>query len=512
MSHRLPSCSTRGPLAFAALLLLSFLLLSPAAMAADGPVGRVIVANGDVTAVRAGESARSLDRGAPVYEGDEVRTGMRATAQLRFSDGGLFALEADTRFAVDTYGADDDEGGSALMRFLQGALRTITGSIGQGAGDTYRLNTPTATIGVRGTAYALSYCDDDCATAHDGPAGLYGRVGDGEVLVNTPRGVGAFGAGSYFFVPEGGAARSIIRPPTGILDGAADAAREEAGERLAAAAAGTGALPTRDDVAEWFRRFGITGVIFESGDTFDAEEESTTTPTTTTGLAGAAITASGVDNQAAPFFGSEFFPEGGNFTTDGSGNVDGVQFSSSGPNVQVTGATLVESGVESDLGVSWGRWEGLSPGELTADGNPATGNLAFAATDNFTEPTTVASLSGTLNYGNPTGPQPFDNLGKLWTVDALSLGVDFDAGDVIVNQFELSRGQIVTLSLDTVVSGSSPVTSDGIGFSVTGANGGAGVIGRFLGGAAEGLLVIFQANDTGVTGATINGTKILRKQ
>lgn len=493
------ACELRQRWLHAAALLVAFLLLSQTASAAVEPVGRLISTAGDVTAIRAGESARSLDRGDPVYEGDELRTGARATAQVRFSDGGLFALEADTRFAVNQYETGEDGGGSAFMQFLRGALRTITGSIGSNANDSYRVRTPTATIGVRGTSYALSYCDAECAAGHDGQPGLYGRVGDGEVRVTTPKGVGEFGAGSYFFVPEGGASRAIIKPPKGILEGGADRAREKAGEAIEAAV-GSGALPSREEVAAWFQRLGITGVVFESGDAFEVAGDSTT------GLGGVAVTARGLVGGEIQFSGFEFFPEGGDFTTDGSGNVDGVQFSN-GTDVQVTGAKLVESGFESDLGVGWGRWSG----DFTVNGSdPATGNLAFAVTDNFTEPTALASLSGTLNYGNPTGPQPFDTDGNLWAVDALSLGVDFDAVDVTLNQFDLSNTSLgASLSFTDTLEANLDLSANSLVLTTASVDGGATLFGRFVGGAADGMIVVFEVNPSQLR--VINGTKILRQ-
>lgn len=479
-------------------LLLVCVLLPAVAVAAVEPVGHMVSASGDVTAVRAGESARSLDRGDPVYEGDELRTGVRASAQIRFADGGLFALDNDTRFSVDSYETNDDGGGSALMSFLRGALRTITGTIGSRSDDDYRLRTPTATIGVRGTAYALSYCDAECAAGHDGRPGLYGQVGSGGVLVNTPKGVAEFGAGSYFFVSEDGVSRAILKPPKGILDGGADEARGEAGEALDDAAAG-GGLPSREEAAEWFESLGITGVIFESGDTFE----------------GGGGPATGVSGALAAFspsagVGIGAFPAGGNFTTDGSGNLDGVQFPS-GPIVQVTGATLDEAGIESDLGVAWGRWSG----GFDVDGSPATGNLAFAVSDNFTQPTTLASLNGSLTYGNPVGPQPFDDTGAAWAVDALSLGVDFDAVDITLNQFDLSPVAAGAGLSFTDLDVNDPsvdldLSANGLALSVVNSGGGAALIGRFVGGAADGLIVVFEANQTG--GPQISGLKILRPQ
>jgi len=497
MTHCVPPPGVRDLLPSVAFLFLLFMLSPVAVVAADGPVGRVIVANGDVTAVRAGESARSLDRGAPVYEGDEVRTGLRATAQLRFSDGGLFALQADTRFAVDTYEVNDDGGGSALMRFLRGALRTITGSIGQRADDTYRLDTPTATIGVRGTAYALHYCDVECADSHGGEPGLYGRVGDGEVLVTTSGGNARFRAGMYFFVPEGGPPRTILKPPEGILDGTgaddgddAETAEHDS-ETTITALEETSSLESEGvgDTSE---------PIFEASDTFIASDEGTVT-----NISGAAITASTSTQN-----GLEFFPEGGAFNTDGSGNVDEVQFTN-GPLVQLSGSsTLQESGSVQGLGVQWGRWE---DGLLVDGGAPVAGNLAFATTSNFTDPTTLASLSGSFNYSNPVGPSAFDTTNLLWTVDALSVGVDFGAGDLVLNQFDLSPVSGIGMSfVDGDVFGEDlQVNNNSIEIrAMNGVGDFAEIRGQFVGAAAEGMIVILFADQN--NGPEVTGTQVLQ--
>jgi hypothetical protein len=269
-------------------------------------------------------------------------------------------------------------------------------------------------------------------------------------------------------------------------------------------------VPSREDVAAWFQRFGITGVVFESGDTFEGLDESTTG--SSTGQVGVAISSNGSDDQGVDYQGIDVVPT--SFSTDGSGNVVGVEFSS-GTTVQVNVGTPVESGVESDLGVSWGRWEGPNPGDFTVNGAPAErGNLAFAITDNLTEPTTLASLNGTLDYGNPVGPKPFDTAGAPWTVDALSLGVNFDLENVTLNQFDLTPdGGGLGLSFDSgdPLSGVTlDLQQNGLSLVVTNPGGGAVFVGRFVGGAADGMIVAFQANSN--QGPQINGTKILTQE
>ncbi len=148
--HRPPA----GPILAA---LLACLLFMPVNAAAAEQVGRVLVAVGGVTAEQADASARGLGRRDPIYAGERIRTGTRGRVQIRFQDGAMVDLDPGSTCEVEEYASDDD-GGSAVMNFLKGAMRTITGAIGGNRGDDYRMNTTVATIGVRGTATRILRC------------------------------------------------------------------------------------------------------------------------------------------------------------------------------------------------------------------------------------------------------------------------------------------------------------------------------------------------------------------
>lgn len=206
--------------------LLTALVGTPGVADGDRPAGRVVSVSGNVVAVRADESARSLDFGQSVREGDEIRTGPAGRVQMRMEDGGMLELESASRLAIDRYGENGDGTASALMRFLAGALRTVTGAISKGPGDRYRMETAVATMGVRGTGYEIQYCDRECARAGDTDPGLYGWISEGIVRVSTHRGGVDFSAGEYLFVPAGddrALPRPLLQPPAGILDAPGDA-------------------------------------------------------------------------------------------------------------------------------------------------------------------------------------------------------------------------------------------------------------------------------------------------
>ena len=66
--------------------------------------------------------------------------------------------------AQSTVAAAPQEGASrAFFRLLKGGFRAVSGLIGHVNRDEYRVSTPVATIGIRGTDYIVVLCDAACA-------------------------------------------------------------------------------------------------------------------------------------------------------------------------------------------------------------------------------------------------------------------------------------------------------------------------------------------------------------
>lgn len=142
-------------------------LLAGGAQAAGA--AKVDFALGDVAAVRADGTRRPLARGAEVQAGETVDTGSGRT-QLRFSDGAMVSLQPQTQFRIDAYEFKGETDGSekGFFSLLKGAMRTITGAIGKADRKAYRLDTAVATIGIRGTEYAVAYGRSITVTTNSG--------------------------------------------------------------------------------------------------------------------------------------------------------------------------------------------------------------------------------------------------------------------------------------------------------------------------------------------------------
>jgi hypothetical protein len=132
-----------------------FLSLAGGTAVAAG-AGKVMFANGDVQVERAGK-LQPLAKGAEIAPGDTIVTGADGRVQLLMADGDRMALRTNTRFRVDEFkapaSAAQPETGRSFYSLLKGGFRAVTRSLGRRGQDSYRVKTPVATIGIRGTAY-----------------------------------------------------------------------------------------------------------------------------------------------------------------------------------------------------------------------------------------------------------------------------------------------------------------------------------------------------------------------
>ena len=138
------------------------LLASGAAVAQDS-TGMVVASRGEVIALSNGGS-RELKQGDFIFVADEIITSNRSFAVLQFQDGAKVTVRPDTTLLIEQYlynGNDDDE---ATLNLVSGGLRVITGAMAKSNPENYKVRTPVALMGVRGTEFSIMLCGDDvCA-------------------------------------------------------------------------------------------------------------------------------------------------------------------------------------------------------------------------------------------------------------------------------------------------------------------------------------------------------------
>lgn len=143
-------------------VLVAALALSNVAVAEDSS-GMVVASRGEVIALSNGGS-RELKQGDFVYVNDEILTSGRSFAVLQFTDGAKVTVRPDSTLIIEQYlyaGNDDD---AATLNLVSGGLRVITGAMAKSNPENYKVRTPVALMGVRGTEFSIMLCGDDvCA-------------------------------------------------------------------------------------------------------------------------------------------------------------------------------------------------------------------------------------------------------------------------------------------------------------------------------------------------------------
>lgn len=117
-------------------------------------VGQIVMAVGDARRIDPQGNTSSLRTGTPVAEGDRILTGTDAVAIIVFIDNARVSLRADSELHIKQYKIDPAGANTRLdLALLRGAIRQISGQAARNQPESYRLNTPIATIGVRGTDF-----------------------------------------------------------------------------------------------------------------------------------------------------------------------------------------------------------------------------------------------------------------------------------------------------------------------------------------------------------------------
>jgi len=117
------------------------------------PIGRVETSTGPVNATRADGTQVTLTQGDPVYAGDILETGTDGAVGIVFADESTFSLAESGRMTLDEMIYDPGaQEGTMSINLLQGAFTFVSGQIAKTDVDAMKIATPTATIGIRGTA------------------------------------------------------------------------------------------------------------------------------------------------------------------------------------------------------------------------------------------------------------------------------------------------------------------------------------------------------------------------
>ena len=118
-------------------------------------IGFVKSVTGEATVVDAGKPVKAQP-GTPVRLGSVLRTGKTGSMGVTFKDNTVMSFGPDTEVTVDEYlyapGKGELRMGASMSR---GTLNVVSGVIAKLKPDAVALRTPTGTVGIRGTHFAV---------------------------------------------------------------------------------------------------------------------------------------------------------------------------------------------------------------------------------------------------------------------------------------------------------------------------------------------------------------------
>lgn len=125
--------------------------------------GEVEFSRGVGFAQTPGQTPRTLGKGLPLREGDRLTTSDGASAIIKLEDGTRMTVRPNSELVLQQYqfkaNATDN---SMLMQLVRGGFRAVTGLISKSSPNAARVQTNTATIGIRGTDFDARVCAKDC--------------------------------------------------------------------------------------------------------------------------------------------------------------------------------------------------------------------------------------------------------------------------------------------------------------------------------------------------------------
>jgi hypothetical protein len=142
----------------AAILLIA--IPSTARAADNPPIAQVKKVTGQVVIQRSGRRLPAKV-GDPLFEKDILETGPDGGIGITFVDNTVFSTGPNSQLALDEFQFDSNNfRGSMLADMRQGTLAVVSGDITRSSPGAMKIKTPTAVLGVRGTAFAVQVYGD----------------------------------------------------------------------------------------------------------------------------------------------------------------------------------------------------------------------------------------------------------------------------------------------------------------------------------------------------------------
>ncbi len=146
----------------------------------------VVAVRGGVSVIRNSQASR-LSLKSSIYKSDTIITGRRGRVQLLFKDTTIVSLARNTRMNVADYSWDPAaKKGVMKTKVKEGTFRIMGGAITKFSPKHFTTETPTATIGIRGSMYAGTVTANSLSVVFQGGKGIDIMNAAGSVAITKP--------------------------------------------------------------------------------------------------------------------------------------------------------------------------------------------------------------------------------------------------------------------------------------------------------------------------------------
>jgi len=143
-------------LSIATILTFSLLLHQAPVNASDKTIGFVRNATGEAF-INRGDEKIPAAAGALLIAGDTLSTGADGSLGVEFQDESSASIGPNSSFIVSNFEFSPSTGKAGfLIRITKGSFVYLSGLIAKMSPEAARFETPTATIGIRGTQFAVN--------------------------------------------------------------------------------------------------------------------------------------------------------------------------------------------------------------------------------------------------------------------------------------------------------------------------------------------------------------------
>jgi hypothetical protein len=140
---------------FSLALFLGFCAPPAGSADASAEIGFIQKAGGKVSLIRQGQTVPA-HTGLKILRNDTLETGIDGSVGIVFSDQTQLSLGPDSHLSIDDYVFAPKKGKfSIVLKMMKGTAVYLSGLIAKLAPDSARFETPSASVGIRGTKFAV---------------------------------------------------------------------------------------------------------------------------------------------------------------------------------------------------------------------------------------------------------------------------------------------------------------------------------------------------------------------